>query len=318
MITARVYTDGDVKEIDSADISEFLGERDRLLWVDVCDPVDSDLECLEAEFELHPLAIEDVRHRHQRPKLEKYPGHDFVVAYTADLQEVDIFVGRSWVVSVRETDDRRPAWPVDRALARFERTSPENTTPGYLLYVLLDVLVDGWFPVTEATEDALEELEDRIFGELDDQSDLSVQQAVFDTRRRLLTYRRAIAPLREVVGALMRREVEWIDAATATSLQDVYDHVLRAVDHLDSQRELLDNAVDAHLAMTSSRVNRAMERMTAWGAILLGATLVAGIYGMNFENMPELGWSHGYLWALGWMVAISLVGYRYFKRKGWL
>jgi magnesium transporter len=318
MITARVYSGGGVKEIDSADISEFVGEPDRLLWVDVRDPVDTDLECLQVEFQLHPLAMEDVRHRHQRPKLEKYPGHDFVVAYTADLQEVDIFIGPSWVVSVREGDRRVPAWPVDGVLARFESASSENATPGFLLYILLDALVDGWFAVTEASEEALEELEDRIFGEQDDDRDLTVQQVMFETRRRLLTYRRAIAPLREVVGSLMRREVRWIDAATATNLQDVYDHVLRAVDHLDSQRELLDNAVDAHLAMTSHRVNRAMERMTAWGAILLGATLVAGIYGMNFDHMPELGWSHGYLWAIGLMATITLVGYRYFKRKGWL
>ncbi|HEX2274704.1 MAG TPA: magnesium/cobalt transporter CorA [Acidimicrobiales bacterium] len=318
MITARVYHGGDVKEIDSADISEVLGEPDRMLWVDVSDPIDTDLECLQDEFGLHPLAIEDVRHRHQRPKLEKYPGHDFVVAYTAGLQEVDIFIGPSWVVSVRERDSHGPAWSIEGVLTRFEGASPKEATPGFLLYVLLDVLVDGWFAVTEASEDALEELEDRIFGEHDDDQDLSVQQAMFDTRRRLLTYRRAIAPLREVVGSLMRREVRWIDGATATNLQDVYDHVLRAVDHLDSQRELLDNAVDAHLAMTSHRVNRAMERMTAWGAILLGATLVAGIYGMNFDHMPELGWSHGYLWALGVMATITIVGYRYFKGKGWL
>ena len=318
MITARAYGGGDVKEIDSADISRFVGEPDRLLWVDVCDPAESDLECLQAEFALHPLALEDVRHRHQRPKLEHYPTHSFVVAYTAVLQEVDLFIGPSWVVSVREGDDRGPAWPVDGALARFERTRAENATPGFLLYVLLDELVDGWFAVTEATEDALEELEERIFGEIDGDDEVSVQQLMFDTRRRLLVHRRAIAPLREVVASLMRREVKWIDPATATHLQDVYDHVLRAVDHLDSQRELLGNAVDAHLAISSNLMNRAMERMTAWGAILLGATLIAGIYGMNFEHMPELGWRHGYVWAIGLMATITVVGYRYFKRKGWL
>ncbi len=318
MITARVYVDGDVKEIDSADISDVVTETGRLLWVDVCDPDENDLDCLETEFRLHPLAMEDVRHRHQRPKLEKYPGHDFVVAYTAALQEVDIFVGRSWVVSVRERDKRGPAWAVDGVLNRFEKTRPDHVGPGFLLYVLLDELVDGWFTVTEATQDDIEELENRIFGDLDDDQDLSVQQAMFDTRRRLLTFRRAIAPLREVVGSLMRREVEWIDAATATNLQDVYDHILRAVDHLDSQRELLDNAVDAHLSISSNQMNRAMERMTAWGAILLGSTLVAGIYGMNFEHMPELRWRLGYPFALGLMLGVTIVGYRAFRRRDWL
>jgi magnesium transporter len=317
MITARVYGDGDVKEIDSADISDVVGEPGRLLWVDVCDPVASDLECLQVEFSLHPLALEDVRHRHQRPKLEQYPTHSFVVAYPADLQEVDIFVGPSWVVSVREGDDKGAPWPVYRVLARLERIRPEDATPGFLLYLLLDNVVDSWFDVTEATGEAVDDLQDQIFGELGD-DELAVQQAMFETRRRLLTYRRALAPLKELVASLMHREVEWVDPATATHLQDVYDHVLRTVDELDSQRELLSNAVDAHLAISSNQMNRAMERMTAWGAILLGATLVAGVYGMNFEHMPELGWKMGYLWAFGLMGAITLVGFRYFKRKGWL
>ena len=317
MMGVRVYGGGDVKEVDPADISEVVGEPGRLVWVDVADAEEANLHCLQEEFHLHPLALEDVRHRHQRPKLEHYPSHSFIVAYTAGLQEVDIFIGPSWVVSVREGDDRGPAWPVDGVLARFERTRPENVSPGFLLYVILDELVDGWFEATDASEDALEELEEQIFGELEHE-ERAVQQDLFDARRRLLTFRRAIVPLREVVGSLMRREVKWIDDATATHLQDVYDHVLRAVDQLDSQRELLGNAVDAHLAIMSNAMNRAMERMTAWGAILLGSTLVAGIYGMNFEHMPELQWRLGYLWALGLMVTISLVGFRYFRRKGWL
>ncbi|HEV3401368.1 MAG TPA: CorA family divalent cation transporter, partial [Acidimicrobiales bacterium] len=129
MMTVRVYGgDGEVKEIDSADISEVVGEPGRLLWVDVSEPVDSDLECLRAEFSLHPLALEDVRHRHQRPKLEQYPTHSFLVAYTGQLQEVDIFVGPSWVVSVREGDDWGPAWAVDPVFTRFERTRADNST----------------------------------------------------------------------------------------------------------------------------------------------------------------------------------------------
>jgi len=317
MISVRVYGGGDVKEIDPADISELIEEPGRLVWVDVADASEADLECLQEEFSLHPLAMEDVRHRHQRPKLEEYPSHSFVVAYTAGLQEVDLFVGSRWVVSVREAEGHSPAWPVEGAMARFDRTRGDQVSPGFLLYVLLDELVDGWFDVTDASEDALEELEDRIFGELAGE-ERSVQQELFDARRRLVNLRRAVVPLREVVGTLMRREVEWIDQATATHLQDVYDHVLRAVDQLDAQRELLGNAVDAHLAIISNHMNAVMKRMTSWGAILLGATLVAGIYGMNFEHMPELRWQYGYPWALGIMLTITVVGWRYFRKKGWL
>ena len=317
MIGVRVYGGGDVKEIDPADISDVIEEPGRLVWVDVVDADDADLDCLQGEFSLHPLALEDVRHRHQRPKLEEYPSHSFVVAYTAGLQEVDLFVGPRWVVSVRESAPKGSAWGVERARSRFDRTRADQVSPGFLLYVLLDDLVDGWFDATDGSEDALEDLEDRIFGEIAGE-ERAVQQELFEARRRLVLFRRAIVPLREVVGTLMRREVEWIDQATATHLQDVYDHVLRAADRLDAQRELLGNAVDAHLAIISNHMNAVMKRMTSWGAILLGSTLVAGIYGMNFDHMPELHWQYGYAWALGIMVVITIVGWRFFRKKDWL
>jgi len=318
VIAARAYeSDGKILELESHKISGHVGKDGGVLWVDVADPSEDDLGCLGQEFHLHPLALEDVRQHQQRPKLEHYPTHAFLVAYTADLQEVDFFIGPNWVVSVRESTDGREVWSVDNARSRFERTRPDPPTSGFLVYVLLDELVDGYFAATDKAEDELEELEDRIFGEqLPDES--AVQQQLFDVRRRLLLFRRAVVPLREVLASLLRGEVKWIDEHTTTYLQDVYDHVLRAVDQLDSQRELMGNAVDAHLAIISNRMNSVMKRMTSWGAILLGSTLVAGIYGMNFDNMPELHWRMGYLWALGLMVVITVVGYRYFRRKDWL
>jgi magnesium transporter len=263
------------------------------------------------------LSLADVRQPFQRPKLETYPTHSFLVAYSSALQEVDFFVGPSWLISVRESEDGRTMWSVDSARLRFERTRPDPPTSGSLIYVLLDELVDGYFDATEKAEDELEELEDRIFSE-QLRNEGAVQQQLFDVRRRLLLFRRAVVPLREVLASMLRGEVKWIDEHTMTYLQDVYDHVLRAVDQLDSQRELMGNAVDAHLAIISNRMNGVMKRMTSWGAILLGSTLVAGIYGMNFDHMPELHWRLGYLWAIGWMVVITVVGYWYFRRKDWL
>ncbi|MEW6155041.1 MAG: magnesium/cobalt transporter CorA [Actinomycetota bacterium] len=317
MIAVRAYRAGEAAEIELAQVPSLVGEAGPLVWVDLWEPSDDDLACVEKQFALHPLALEDVRQRQQRPKLEHYPSHAFVVAYTADLQEVDFFIGPNWLVTVREDDGRHPPWSVDTARARFERTRPDPPTSGYLLYVLLDELVDGYFLACEAAEDRLEELEDRIFGEqVPDEK--SVQQELFDVRRELVLFRRAVVPLREVIASLLRGEVKAVDEHTRTYLQDVYDHVLRAVDQLDAQRELMGNAVEAHLAIISNRMNRVMKRMTSWGAILLGSTLVAGIYGMNFENMPELGWSMGYAWALGLMLAITVIGYGLFKRKDWL
>ena len=316
MIAVRHYEKGKVRELDSDAISELVNDP-HLLWVDVVEPSEDDLTCLQDEFGLHPLAMEDVRKHHQRPKLENYPSHAFLVAYSADLQEVDLFIGPTWVISVRESEEHGKAWSLDAARTRFERTHPEEPDVGFLVYVLLDELVDGYFDATDQAEDALEQLEDRIFGEqLHDER--IVQQELFDIRRRLLVFRRAVVPLREVVGALLRREVEWVDEHDVILLQDVYDHVLRAIDLLDGQRELMGNAVDAHLAIISNRMNSVMKKMTSWGAILLGSTLVAGIYGMNFHHMPELSWEFGYAWALGIMLAITIVGYWFFKRRDWL
>jgi magnesium transporter len=261
--------------------------------------------------------MEDVREHHQRPKLEKYPTHAFIVVYSSDLQEVDIFVGPTWVITVRESQGDGRAWPIDNARARFDRTHPQQCDVGFLVYVLLDEIVDGYFDETDHAEERIEELEDLIFSE-QHVNETEVQQRLFDVRRQLLKFRRAIVPLREVVAALLRKEVDWIDDHDVVLLQDVYDHVLRSIDLLDSSRELMGNAVDAHLAIISNRMNSVMKKMTSWGAILLGSALVAGIYGMNFRHMPELSWRFGYEYALGLMLLITIVGYRYFKWKDWL
>jgi magnesium transporter len=316
VIAVHHYENGKVEEFEAADISKLVDDP-HLLWVDVANPSEADLQSLQAEFSLHPLAMEDVREHHQRPKLEKYPTHAFIVVYSSDLQEVNIFVGPSWVITVRESSDDATAWSLENAKARFDRTHPEQCDVGYLVYVLLDEIVDGYFDQSDKAEERIEELENLVFSE-DHHNESEVQQTLFDVRRRLLRFRRVIVPLREVVAALLRKEVDWIDDHDVVLLQDVFDHVLRVIDLLDSGRELMGNAVDAHLALIANRQNQVMKKMTSWGAILLGSTLVAGIYGMNFRHMPELHWYFGYAWALGLMVLITVVGHWYFKKKDWL
>jgi len=317
VITARCYPEGSVKLVDPTDVSEAIKVKDQLVWVDVASPDDSDLALVQEEFSLHALAMEDVRERHQRPKLEHYPDHAFIVAYTAERKEVDIFVGPTWLITMREDDTADEASFLDGARKRFERTRSDHATVGFLLYVILDELVDGYFSRNDEVEDELEELEDRIFGEgpLDERK---VQEELYDVRRRLVIYRRLAMPTRDVLASLLRGEVEWIDQNALTHLQDVFDHVLRAIDMVDNHRELMGNAVDAHLAIISNHQNRVMKRMTSWGAILLGSTLIAGIYGMNFDHMPELRWAFGYPFALGIMAFITVVGYFWFRSKDWL
>jgi magnesium transporter len=301
---------------DPDDISDVVAAGDRLVWVDLAEPTDDDFATIEREFELHHLAMEDARKHGQRPKLELYPGHAFVVAYSHSLCEVDLFVGPTWLVSVRARNDAGETWDVQDARRRFERTSSVDFTVGFLLYTVLDELVDGWFDAVDAMDDKVEALEDCIFE--GNPAEHDVQQDLFRLRRELLVSRRSVAPLRDVVSALLRREVDWIDETALVLLQDVFDHVLRVSEAIDTQREIMGNAVEAHLAIISNRMNQVMKMMTSWGAILLGATLIAGIYGMNFSHMPELGWSWGYPFALGLMGLLTLVGWAFFRRRDWL
>jgi len=302
---------------DPDEISEIRGRDGRLVWVDMVDPTDAELDRVGTEFDLHHLAMEDAKKHGQRPKLERYPSHAFIVAYAAPSAEVDLFIGPDWLVTVRDSGEDGEVWSVDGARARFERTRGEDVTVGFLLYVVLDELVDGYFDVVETAEDSLEVLEEQIFAE-EAAEERDLQKELLALRRQLLQFRRKVVPLREVVSALLRKEVPWLTDATLVHMQDVFDHVLRATDLLDEQRELLGNVVEAQLAIVSNRMNEVMKTMTSWGAILLGSTLVAGIYGMNFTHMPELNWRFGYPYALAIMVTITAVGYRVFKRRGWL
>lgn len=317
MITARCYPEGVARQIDPRHISEEVKVRDQLIWMDIIAPSDAELAMVQEEFSLHALAMEDVRERHQRPKLEHYPDHAFIVAYTAERIELDIFIGPSWLVTIRENEPVEDPSFIDAARTRFERIRPEHVTVGFLLYVILDEVVDGYFSRNDEVEDQLEQVEDSIFSEgpVDERQ---VQQNLFDIRRRLIIYRRLAMPTRDVLAALLRREVEWIDENAIIHLQDVFDHVLRAIDMVDNHRELMGNAVDAHLAIMSNRMNKVMKRMTSWGAILLGSTLVTGVYGMNFTHMPELTWDWGFWWALSIMCFITIAGYLWFRAKDWL
>jgi magnesium transporter len=317
VISARLYSGSTVKDVDAGDISGLINKPGNLVWVDVADPTDAELDCVQEQFSLHHLAMEDVRHRFQRPKFEKYPTHGFVVVHTSSGQEVDFFLNDTWLISVREGDEARPAWAVDSSRTQFDRIHSDEPTSGFLLYVLLDQIIDDYFDALDQREDALEDLEERVFADPPPR-ERNVQQELFRVRRELVMFRRSVVPLREVFNSLLRKELEWMDDETLMHLQDVYDHVLRVTDSLDAQREILGNVVDAHLAMVSNNMNKVMKKMTSWGAILLCSALVASIYGMNFIHMPELKWKYGYVYALTLMALIALGGYWYFRKKDWL
>jgi magnesium transporter len=316
MISVRLFTVGGMEEADPIQGGQAIEEPGHLVWVDAVDPDDHELCALQGAFGLDVSALDDIRERHPRPTLAYYRGHALIVAYSATMVEVDFVIGPNWLITVREEGEAGARWPLDEALRRYERVRCGSTSAGFLLYVLLDALVDGHVDATDELDTRIGAVEERVFG--DDGDQMAVQQELYALRRKLLTVRHAVAPLRDVIAALLRREVEWVHSDAIVHLQDVYDHVLRVVDIVDTQRELVGNAVDGHLAIISNQLTFSMKKMTSWGAILLGSTLVAGVYGMNFANVPELGWRFGTLWALGIMAALTVTGYLLFRARNYL
>lgn len=322
MLSVRVFRGNDMEDITDLDrLPQLVSDESTLLWVDTADPSDAELAQLEEVFAFHELAVEDVREQGQRAKLERYEKHAFVVAYAraddGDLSEVDVFVGPGWLVTVREVNDRGETFDISTMGDRYERTRAVDRGVGFLLYVVLDSIVDSYFDAVEGSEQKLEEIEELLF-QVGPPPDGSLQQGLLELRREQLMLRRRVVPLRDVVLALLRREIPWIEDESIVYFDDVLDHLLRVIDQIDVQRELLGNVVDASLALGANRMNQVMKKMTSWGAILIVATLIAGIYGMNFDGMPELRWQFGYPLALG-LMALSTAGlYINFKKKDWL
>ncbi len=300
----------------------YTGSGGMTTWLDVQDPTDDELGAVAARFGLHEHTVLEAHGRSARPTIRRFADHTYLVAFSGSLSEIDMFLGPTWLVTVRFHDEAGDEWDSTTARQRFEARHGDEATSALLLLTILDALVDEYFDATDVLEDRMEEVEERIF--TDDPGPTSadavgtVQTELFQLRRELLRLRRVIMPLREVLGVLSRQEVPWVAGESLVLARDLYDRMLRVVEVVDEQRELLGNAVDAHLAVISNQMNLVMKKLTAWGAIVFGATLIAGIYGMNFAHMPELDWRFGYPLALGMMATLSLVLYRTFRRRDWL
>lgn len=270
------------------DISEAILEPGTLLWVDVRDPGEAELQMLREEFRFHHLALEDVTRQRQRPKVDDYPGHYFVVLYapvpgadggTPEAVELDLFVGRNYVVTLHRGEI--PA--LQDAAARWEKTAPElRSEIGILLHTICDSVIDGYFPLVDEIEDRLDELELSLF-----QPGLRFDPGeLLGVKRRLFEIRKVIYPLREVFNTFLRRDSPMFTAATYPYFQDSYDHVLRLLDIVDVQREIATGTLEAHLSLVSNNLNETMKRLTvvAVCVALLGA--IFGAWGMNFDAVP--------------------------------
>lgn len=316
----RTHEFGHVDNLD--DVSDLLADSDNLVWIDLNSPSPDELKKIGEEFNFHPLAMEDASGQHQRPKVDEYDNFYLVVFYSLDYDqqenrfkatEIDMFMGKNFLVTVHY----REVPALKEAKKRWQSNSFEiNRDIGVLLYSLLDTLVDECFPVLDTIIDQVEDLEDRIFQETKGRRQ-NFTKTILAIKRNLINLRRIVAPERDLLNILTRHDSPIFSDKTNVYFQDVYDHLVRVTDTVDSYRDLLSGALDANLAVISNDLNVVMRTLTAFSIILMSDALIAGIYGMNFTNMPELSWQYGYPWCISLMVLVSVLIWGYFKRKKW-
>lgn len=299
-------------------ISHLLAVDGTVVWVSAIGPGEHQIEVLRREFDLHPLAVEDVRKQGQRPKLDAYEGQHMIVAYEAvdgqeELSELHLFIGAGWLLSV-SFGSTPMVDAVRTTFAEGRSATAGGVGVGDLLYAVLDAAVDSYFPELDRLSDRIDTLEDRV---LAGDADGHGLREVLAIKRRLLGLRRVLAPMRDVANELLRRNLDIVDSATEPYFQDLYDHLVRVLDQLDVYRDLLATVLDARLTVASNGLNAIVRRLTALTVILMVPTLIAGIYGMNFTAMPELEWTLGYPFALVLMVLAVAAAIAFFRRRGW-
>jgi magnesium transporter len=321
LVNSIVYQDGcKLGDIDKSEISDYVAKNDCFVWVALKDPDDAELEEMQREFNLHPLAVEDARHGHQRPKIEEYGDCLFAVVHTIETEgedleqgEVDIFVGKNYVLSVRNHTTKG----FSDVRARCER-EPEllRIGAGFVFYALIDAMVDRYFPVRDMLEGRLERVEQQIFrGQNSARENI---ESLYALKQQLMTLKHAVDPLIESVGKLFGGRVPHVVTGTQDYFRDVYDHLIRVDQSIDGLREMVATAIQVNFALISLQENETTKRLAAYAALVAVPTMIAGIYGMNFQHMPELAWRFGYPLALGIMGTLDAYLFYRFRKSGWL
>lgn len=336
VVDNAIYRDG-VRVASPASLEETfetLGEHGGFAWIGLYRPTDAELDAVAAEFSLHELAVEDARKGHQRAKLERYGDTLFAVlrparyldaAEQVEFGEVHLFVGRDFAVSIRRAESP----DLGRVRRRLE-SQPDLLRKGSeaVLYAVLDEVVDEYAPVVAGLENDIDEIEEQLFS-----GDPAVTRRIYDLASEVMEFQRATRPIVDMVAALERGFDKYgVDEELQSYLRDVKDHAIRIVERGESFRQLLQNALTVHATLVAQRQNEEMKRLTetslaqseqtkkisSWAAIIFAPTLVASVYGMNFDHMPELDWPFGYPLAVAAMVGFAAVLYTIFKRRKWL
>jgi magnesium transporter len=319
----RLYRDGvlEAKDFPVAQISDYLEQPGTVVWLDLCEPDQQDLEVISQEFGLHPLAVEDATQQHERPKLDRYQDHAFLTAYAVDLDpatgglstsELAAFITPRALITVRK--DRR--FDIDAVVARWDGSADlAGHGVGFLLWGLLDFVVDGHFTTVQQLDEAIEGLEDLLFDERPKSAE--VQRRSFELRKSLVVLRRLVLPMREVVNSLLRRDLGLVDQGMAPYFQDVYDHVLRATEWTESLRDLVSTILETNITIQGNRLNATTKKVTGWAAIIAVPTAVTGYYGMNVPY-PGFGQHSGVVTSTVLLVGLSTGLYVLFRRLDWL
>ena len=320
LINCVAYQDGrKLADLDIEEISDYLEKPDCFVWVALRDATDAELEKMREEFALHPLAVEDAHKGHQRPKIEEYGESLFAVVHLLELQqgeitlgEVDIFVGRNFVLSVRNRSDQH-------LLGVRERCEREpdllRQGAGFVLYAIMDAVVDRYFPLIDGIESDLEAVEAHIFDKGMARTNI---ERLYHLKGRMVALKHAVAPLMEAVGKLTSGRVPPVCANSRDYFRDVYDHLVRINAQLETVRDTIGTAIQVSLTSVAIEQSDVAKRLAAWAGIFAAATAFAGIWGMNFKAMPELQWEYGYPMALGIIVSACTLLFLRFRRMGWL
>lgn len=322
LVSCVVYRQGKkLDEIPISKISEYLDDQENFVWVAIKDPDESELRAMQEEFNLHELAVEDARHGHQRPKIEEYGNSVFVILHTIECDEhghmkggeVAIFAGPNYVLSVRQRTEKG----FTNVRERCER-EPHllKHGSGFVLYALMDTVVDRYFPIVEKLESELETIEESIFSKRNSFR-LNLEE-LYGLKRKLVRLQHATVSLGDASAKLYGGRVPGVCQNMQDYFRDISDHLIRVNKSVENLREMTTTAIQVNFAMISLGESEITKKLASYGALFAAPTAIAGIYGMNFKHMPELEMAYGYPLVLGFMIAVDLILWRYFRKAGWL
>jgi magnesium transporter len=321
VVNCAAYSEGRrVANVELDVVHEVLKETDQFVWIGLQEPTEDVLNRVQEEFGLHELAVEDARNAHQRPKVELYGDSVFVVLRTVQMSkdhhvefgETHFFVGENFIVTIRHGSSVSYASVRSRCESTPQLLSKGQ---GFVLYAVMDFIVDQYFPVVHQMEQDLQVVEDKVFKE---KPSRTTTEHIYQLKRELLEVKRIISPLVDICNRLMRFEIKCISEETRPYFRDVYDHAIRINEVVDNTRELLNTALEANFSLISISQNDVSKKFAAWAAILAVPTMVAGFYGMNFKFMPELQWHYGYPFIVFFTISACILIFYFFRRSGWL